>query len=209
MIRMTTMRKRFSPYEERRTLFLVMTVLCLSTLTPLTSVHGAMTVTTTCDPMVIAQELVGPGIIVESASITGGKNANGDCLQAGIFSNGASVTQATLDGGDDVVFVDRGVTLSTGSVSFAEYEDFYDINSQTCAFSDPRDSVGVAGNSMIRECQYAGIDGQRYENALSPELAGLCARDETLGTLNFFRDVQSVRFRRNMRRRFFRHLFQS
>lgn len=84
-----------------------------------------LTVTGNCNANELAQELVGPNVVILNSSITGGycdglpENCN-TCKQFGVFVNGTGVTYYTLeDDFNDVVFMRRGITLSTGDVHYA------------------------------------------------------------------------------------------
>ena len=83
-----------------------------------------LVVTPECNADVLAQELVGPNVVVLNASITGGysngNDNNDECKQFGTFVNGTGITYYTLeDDFNDVVFMRRGITLSTGTVTYA------------------------------------------------------------------------------------------
>ena len=84
-----------------------------------------LTVTGNCNANELAQELVGPNVIILNSSVTGGY-CDGEparcntCKQFGLFANGTGITYYTLeDDFNDVVFMRRGITLSTGDVHYA------------------------------------------------------------------------------------------
>jgi len=87
-----------------------------------------LAVTATCDPSVLAQEIIGPNVVLLNASINGGyceeplvnPQCIGECRQFGTFVNGSGVTYFSLNNDvSDAVFIRRGLTISTGSVTYA------------------------------------------------------------------------------------------
>ena len=79
---------------------------------------------------VLAREIIGKNVMLLNSTIVGGfcttsnSNANCEanpmCRQFGTFVNGSGVTTLSLNNGvSDAVFMRRGITISTGSVSYA------------------------------------------------------------------------------------------